>query len=156
GFAAEAWTRLVGEMELTSLAIDVAHGGAGASFVEVALALEELGRTLLPVPFLPTVVAAAALSGAAEQQVNGPLLARIAAGARVTIGLAHDPSTAKAATAKGASTVTVSGEIEYLLDGPHADLAVIAATLDGDPALVAIDLSAPGVELVLQPTLDQT
>ena len=71
GFAREQWGRLVGEMELTALALDADLGGAGASFVEVGIALEELGRTLLPVPYLPTVVAAGLLASAAEAGAAG-------------------------------------------------------------------------------------
>ena len=46
GFAAEQWARLTGEMELTGLAVAPELGGAGASFVEVGIAIEEIGRRL--------------------------------------------------------------------------------------------------------------
>src|SRR5262245_39405206 len=87
GFAAEQWGRLTGEMELTALAIDAELGGAGASFVEVGIALEELGRTLLPVPYLSTVVAAAALTASPEQDAARPFLDRIVAGSPAAIAL---------------------------------------------------------------------
>ena len=79
GFAAEQWARLTGEMELTGLAVAPERGGAGASFVEVGIAVEELGRTLLPVPYLSTVVAAAVLSHICSEG-EGDFLERIAAG----------------------------------------------------------------------------
>ena len=81
GFAAEQWGRLTGEMELTGLAVAPERGGAGASFVEVGIAIEELGRTLLPVPYLSTVTAAAVLSHICSDEDAGPLLERIAGGA---------------------------------------------------------------------------
>ncbi len=152
GFAGSLWKRLVTEMELTSLAIDPALGGAGASFVEVGIALEELGRTLLPVPFLPTVVAAAALSEAADHHGAVPLLERIVAGAAATIAL--DAAHASATSRGGA--ITVSGTVPFVADGAHAEFALLATTLDNQPALLAVELAGPGAQLDAQPTLDQT
>jgi alkylation response protein AidB-like acyl-CoA dehydrogenase len=90
GFATEQWARLTGEMELTGLAVAPERGGAGASYVEVGIAVEELGRTLLPVPYLSTVTAAGVLSHVAGDDVAGPLLERIAGGAAAAVGLDDD------------------------------------------------------------------
>jgi len=148
GFAREAWERLTGEMELTALAIDPERGGAGASFVEVGIALEELGRTLLPVPYLPTVVAAAALAGAPEA---GELLERIAGGAAAAVALDGDGIEARA----GAGGLLVSGTASYVIDAPHAELFVCAARLDGEPTPVALR-RGEGVEVEPLMTLDAT
>ena len=152
GFAMSAWERLVGEMELTSLAIDLEHGGAGASFVEVGIALEELGRTLLPVPFLPTVVAAAVLSASCYREVAGPLLERIAAGTIATIAV--NDSGPQAIEARDG--ITLNGSVSYVPDAAHGQLLVLGAQLSGEPVLVAVELGAAGVEVNTQPTLDQT
>ena len=50
------------ELGLTGLAIPECHGGAGASLAEVAVAVEETGRVLLPAPYLSTALAGAVLS----------------------------------------------------------------------------------------------
>jgi alkylation response protein AidB-like acyl-CoA dehydrogenase len=52
------WKRLTTELGLTGLAVAPDHGGSGASFVELALVLEEAGRSLLRAPLLSTAVAA--------------------------------------------------------------------------------------------------
>jgi alkylation response protein AidB-like acyl-CoA dehydrogenase len=59
---ASAWKRLTGELGLTGLAIPERYGGAGATLAEVAVAAEEIGRALLPVPYLSTALAGAVLS----------------------------------------------------------------------------------------------
>ena len=150
GFGRAAWERLVGEMELTSLAIPAEAGGTGASFVEVGIALEELGRTLLPVPYLPTVCAAAAVAGSAAA---GPLLERIVAGEAVAVAL--EGVEALRASGDG-DAVTVDGSARHVLDAPHAAAFVCAVELEGEPALVAVDRDAAGVEVVPEATLDQT
>ncbi len=150
GFAREPWGRLVGEMELTGLAIDAERGGAGASFVEVGIALEELGRTLLPVPYLPTVAAAAMAAGAAA---GGAVQERIASGAVAAVAVG-DPAALEAGG--DGDAVRVDGTAAHVLDAAHADLFVCAVELDGEPALVAVERGAEGVAVEPWTTLDQT
>ena len=155
GFERGAWERIVGEMELTSLAIPAELGGTGASFVEVGIALEELGRTLLPVPYLATVCAAAA---AGEGEAAAPLLERIVAGEAVAVTLAETAGgSGDGLQASGDDgSLTVSGTASHVLDAPHASAFVCAVELDGEPALVAVDRDADGVEVTALATLDQT
>ena len=64
------WTALA-EANLTALCLPEAIGGGGCGFFELALVLEETGRTLAPVPLLPTLALAGlpiARFGTAEQQ----------------------------------------------------------------------------------------
>ncbi len=86
GWQPATWSQLIEQMELTAIALPEAAGGAGASFVEVGIALEEIGRALLPAPYLPTVVGATALAAAPELQ------ARVVAGDAVALALdVRDP-----------------------------------------------------------------
>jgi len=78
--ARPAWKRLTGELGLTGLAIDERRGGMGAGFAEVAVAAEELGRVLLPVPYLSTALAGAVLSEGDPEAAAG-LLPGLASGA---------------------------------------------------------------------------
>jgi alkylation response protein AidB-like acyl-CoA dehydrogenase len=171
GFAAEQWGRLTGEMELTGLAIDPERGGAGASFVEVGIAIEELGRTLLPVPYLSTVTAAAVLSHLCEDAEAGPLLERIAGGAPAAVELGaagavdlthpyRRSGRPQGESADGSLHIkagggTVGGET-FVVDGATAEIFVLAAVRDGEPVLVAVEASAPGVTIEPVATLDQT
>jgi alkylation response protein AidB-like acyl-CoA dehydrogenase len=80
GPARPAWKRLTGELGLTGLAIDERCGGMGAGIAEVAVAAEELGRVLLPVPYLSTALAGAVLSEGDPEAAAG-LLPDLASGA---------------------------------------------------------------------------
>lgn len=156
GFARDPWLRLVGEMELTSLAIELDRGGAGASFVEVGIALEELGRTLLPVPYLTTVAAAGAIADAAAAGVEEApaLLGRVVAGRVLAIEV--DEPAPEVLTTVAGGELSVEGRVTHVLGGDHAELLVLATELDGEPLLVAVKLEGSAVSVEPQPTFDQT
>ncbi|MCX2931765.1 acyl-CoA/acyl-ACP dehydrogenase [Mycobacterium sp. CVI_P3] len=65
GFDPELWGRLMG-LGVTTMGIPEARGGDGAGLVELALAAEEYGRALAPVPMIETIVAARVLAGASN------------------------------------------------------------------------------------------
>jgi alkylation response protein AidB-like acyl-CoA dehydrogenase len=67
GYDPATWARLTGEPCLTALAVPEGLGGAGAGPGEAAVAVEELGRVLLPSPYLSFAVVTLALAGAAGQ-----------------------------------------------------------------------------------------
>lgn len=118
---AAAWKRLTGELGLTGLAIPERYGGAGASLAEVAIAAEETGRVLLPVPYLSTALAGAVLSDgppAAEDAAAG-LLPGIADG---TLPAAF-ALTGEIAAADGRLT----GVARHVLDGVQAGVFLVRA-----------------------------
>lgn len=55
----KVWLRLAGEVGVHGLAIPERYGGTGYTFAELAVVLEETGRTLSCASLLPTVVLAA-------------------------------------------------------------------------------------------------
>ncbi|HVX31738.1 MAG TPA: acyl-CoA dehydrogenase family protein [Solirubrobacterales bacterium] len=159
GFAVEQWERLTGEMELTGLAIAPERGGAGASFVEVGIAIEEIGRTLLPVPYLSTVTVAAVLSHVCDAADAAPLLERTAGGAAAALGptavLPTLPAISDGVSRKDGDGGVIDGEVA-VVDGATAEILVLAARLDDEPALVAVEAGAPGIAIEPLVTLDQT
>src|SRR2546423_14198079 len=56
----ELWREL-GELGWAGIALPEEDGGQGLGAIELAILCEELGRSLAPVPFLPSVMAAAPL-----------------------------------------------------------------------------------------------
>src|SRR6185312_10954663 len=69
GFSRELWTTFA-DMGFAGLLIPEEHGGSGLGAVEAGVIMEEIGRTLMPSPFLATsVIAAASLTrgGSAAQ-----------------------------------------------------------------------------------------
>ena len=87
GFSRELW-KTFAEMGFSGLLVPEEFGGSGLGFVEAGVVMEEIGRTLMPSPFLATsVIAASALTrgGNAGQKAeylpkisNGSLLATLA------------------------------------------------------------------------------
>jgi alkylation response protein AidB-like acyl-CoA dehydrogenase len=148
------WRTLGGELGVAGLAVPEKWGGAGASWRETAVVLEELGRAVAPVPYLgSSVLATAALLAAGETE----LLTRAASGERV-VALAVPFSTAPGSAFP--VTVRLSGGRLHGTVGRVADaltagtLLVPARTDDGAPALLAVAADAVGVHPVV--SLDMT
>jgi alkylation response protein AidB-like acyl-CoA dehydrogenase len=141
---AQAWTKMVDELGLTALAVPEKLGGFGASLVEVAIALEETGSFLAPVPLLSTTTAAAAVDPSTP--AGAALLPGLAAGV-VVATLAFGPSVV--ATRDG-DAYRVDGTATHVLDGATADIAVVAAA-DG---LFAVPVAQ--ARRTVHATLDQT
>src|SRR5271156_395440 len=58
GFSRELWKEFA-DMGFAGLLIGEEHGGSGLGCVEAGVVMEEIGRTLMPSPFLSTAVLAA-------------------------------------------------------------------------------------------------
>ncbi len=95
------WKRLAVQMGLTALPVE------DAPLAWVATVLEETGRVLLRAPYLPTVVASAALKAAGDEQH----LAGLADGS-LTAALALDGSLDQVAHAGGADLILVARDDE--------------------------------------------
>jgi alkylation response protein AidB-like acyl-CoA dehydrogenase len=158
GFAAEIWAPMIDQMALTAIAVDEESGGAGATFVEVGIVLEELGRALVPVPYLPTVVAAQVLAEGADRTVADAFLERIVEGARAAVALPLERPDGRLPTATPGSDGgwRIDGRAEHVLDGQLAEFLVVAAWADGEPELFAVDTSAGGVTCEARTALDLT
>src|SRR5213078_1301438 len=87
GFSRDLW-KTFAEMGFTGLLVPEEFGGSGLGCVEAGIVMEEIGRTLMPSPFLATsVLAASVLSrggNAGQKQLylpkisDGSLLATLA------------------------------------------------------------------------------
>ena len=159
----QAWARLTGELGLTGLAIPECHGGAGAGLAEVAVAVEETGRVLLPAPYLSTALAGAVLSEGDAVLGEGDAVlgageAVLGAGeaAEFLPGIAS--GALRAAFVLGGSVTAADGRLtgvaHHVLDGAEADLFVVRARDGGQDALFAVRAA----DAVVTPagTLDQT
>jgi alkylation response protein AidB-like acyl-CoA dehydrogenase len=82
------WDRLAGA-GLLGLHLPEEYGGSGAGLPELAVAAEELGRAAAPGPFLPTVLASAAIALAADTGAAKELLPPLADGT-LTAAVAFD------------------------------------------------------------------
>ena len=101
------WAEL-GELGWLGIAIPEEHGGQGLGQVELSILCEELGRTLAPVPFLPTVMASALISHCGSQGQCERWLPQLSTGAAV-----------------GALGVAVDGCADLVLGAPQARIFVL-------------------------------
>ena len=87
GYDEALWRSLCEQVGVAALPVPEEYDGFGASLVETALVLEELGRTLTPTPLLASAIATAALLLHAEPEQRQALLPRIATGEIATVVL---------------------------------------------------------------------
>src|SRR5215475_14551889 len=80
GFSRELWQSFA-EMGFAGLLVPEEFGGSGLGCVEAGVVMEEIGRTLMPSPFLATaVLAASALSRGGIAAQKSEHLPKISAG----------------------------------------------------------------------------
>jgi alkylation response protein AidB-like acyl-CoA dehydrogenase len=136
GFSRELW-KAFAEMGFSGLLVPEEFGGSGLGCVEAGIVMEEIGRTLMPSPFLATsVLAASALSrGGSDAQksahlpkiADGSLLAALA----VDEGAKHRPLLTKLQAVRSGNGFKLSGDKAFVVDGHTADLVIVAARTAG-------------------------
>jgi alkylation response protein AidB-like acyl-CoA dehydrogenase len=154
GYDDQLWAHLAGQ-GLLGLLVPERHGGAGATFEEVGVVLEELGRALYPGPFLATTLAAAALV-AGDEAVAASHLPGIASGALVATVAVEQPAHGATPPAQvTAQSGRLTGVVPYVLDGHIAQLLLVAARGDDGEGLYAVS-AGDGVTAERLETTDQT
>ena len=136
GFSRDLW-RSFAEMGFSGLLVSDEFGGSGLGCVEAGVVMEEIGRTLMPSPFLSTaVLAASALSrgGSAAQKseylpkiADGSLLAALA----VDEGAKHRPLQTRMQAVRSGNGFRLNGAKAFVVDGHTADLLIVAARTAG-------------------------
>lgn len=163
GYDAKAWRRLCAQTGLAGLGIPEEYGGVGLTFAEVVIALEEMGRTLFPSPFLAScVLAASTLVHSGDEAACAEYLPGIAEGTTTATLALSEPGSRDVTEVSLTATATPSGEYRldgvktHVVDGALADLILVAARLDGEVALFAVAADAAGLTRTQLPVLDQT
>ncbi|HVR31584.1 MAG TPA: acyl-CoA dehydrogenase family protein [Acidimicrobiia bacterium] len=162
GFARADWAA-VAELGWQAMAIPEEYGGAGFGLLELAVLMEEQGRSLYCGPFLSTVVAGAnAILLAGSEAQKSQILPGVAAGETV-IALAVDESNAAWDAESMTTTATrtddgwvIEGNKRYVIDGHTADLLVVACQTSDGVGLFIVDGVAAGVERRILTTMDET
>jgi alkylation response protein AidB-like acyl-CoA dehydrogenase len=136
------------ERGLFGLHVPEEDGGQGYGLPELAVALEEFGRALVPGAFLPTVFASAALVAAG---VTGKLVTGLADGSKTAaVGLAAGLT----GTRDGDGDLIVEGESGPVLGGSLADLVILPVQTGGGEMWAAID--AGNLDIAALESLDLT
>ena len=140
------------EQGLLGLHLPESAGGQGYGLPELAVAVEELGRTLLPGAFLPTVLASAVLAAAGPAAGElAPLLAALADG---TLTGAVSLARGMRASAADGGGLVIDGTCGPVLGAPAAGLLVLPVAGPEGEVWVAVD--AEGLEITALESLDLT
>ncbi len=153
------WAKLA-DAGLLGIAIPEAHGGGGYGYLEVALVLEQVGRTVAPVPYYESSVLGAlpiAQFGSDAQQAA--LLPAIASGESIVTAALFDGGTDPLVPSTKATRAgdgwTLNGVKDCVPAGPLADRVLVPAITDDGKIIIAIvDHKGAGVTREAQQTTD--
>jgi alkylation response protein AidB-like acyl-CoA dehydrogenase len=165
GYPLQLWQKM-GEMGWMGLIIPEEYGGAGASFFDLVVLLEEMGRACLPGPFFSTVVLGGlTILEAGSEEQKKEILPKLAEGKLFLTLALTEPSAIY--TAEGIQTKATQMDKGFLIQGtklfvPDAHISdyLICAARTGETeipedgiTLFLVDPKSPGVSCTLLKTI---
>jgi alkylation response protein AidB-like acyl-CoA dehydrogenase len=166
GFSRKLWARMA-ELGWLGMIFPEPYGGLGLGYKELAVVLEELGKGLMPEPWLSTVLlgGTAVWRGGSDAQ-RAAVLPPLIAG-ELLLACAYQEAQSRydlchvATRAEGAGDRwTINGEKQLVLDGHVANRLVVSARTSGGErdregiTLFLLDAAAPGIAITRQSLLD--
>jgi alkylation response protein AidB-like acyl-CoA dehydrogenase len=162
GYDANLWRKMAG-LGWTGLAIPEAYGGAGLSYVDLVLVLEEMGRVVLPSPFIWTAMVAEAIKRFGSEAQKQALLTKIAAGDLIATVAWMEPSGQWGADGiamparKRGNGFTLDGVKLFVNDAHIADYLLVAARTSGKGVtLFVLETARTGISVTPLKTMDST
>ncbi len=145
-YDAKLWGVLAREIGLCALSLPERYGGSGYSRADRAAALHEMGRCLLPSPFLASaVLAAETLLATGDEDVLAGVLPGLAAGTTLA-AVAHQETPGgdgrPVRAVRDGTSWLLTGSRSFVLDGRQADLILVPAGTESGSALFAVDVAA--------------
>lgn len=165
--AGEPLWKQIADLGWTGLAVPEEAGGAGLGMVELALLLEQTGRSLLPGPLLTTaVVGASAIGLAGSPSQRRALLPALADGS-LRIALAHlepgadwSPGAVSCSAEPAPDGYRLRGRKAFVADALAAShllvTALLPAPFSGNVGLFLLETRTPGLALRPVSWLDAT
>ena len=165
GYDPELWKK-IGGLGWHGLVLPEEFGGAGLSYVDLVVVLEEMGRVLLPSPFIWTVLFGEAIRRGASPVVQRNLMPKLATGGLIgtlaymePVGTYGADGITMPARREGKEFV-LEGQKLFVSDAHVADCMTVAARTAGQGtrgiSLFAIETKRAGVTIVPLKTMDQT
>jgi alkylation response protein AidB-like acyl-CoA dehydrogenase len=166
GWEPEMWAKMA-EQGWLAIAIPEDQGGFGGDFVDLAIILEQLGRGLVPEPFIASVVLAGGiLSEQGDDAQREAYLTPMIEG-QTSLAFAYAESQSRynlsdclVRAEKSGKGWTISGEKVWVLNGHAADQIIVAARTGGNQlddsglSLFVVDGDAKGLERICVPGMD--
>ena len=165
GYSPDLWRKMA-ELGWHGLAFPEEYGGIGSSFLDLAVLLEEMGRALVPGPFVPTVVLGGRMILAAGNEAQKKeFLPRISEGEIImTLALTESSGGIEAsdinvkADAAG-NNFTINGTKLFVPDAHVADYLICVARTRDDTdkengiTLFLVDTKTEGIEIEVLKTM---
>ncbi len=145
-FPGSLWQGLTA-IGVPAIAIPDDYLGAGAGYLELCIAAEQMGRALCPVPFLTSVVMATeCIKATPHQHIKQTWLPRLACG----------ESIATCCRLNGSPSVSLEaglhGHVSAVPDASNADIFILAV----GSKLLLVELDQPGVVTTPVPAIDRS
>jgi acyl-CoA dehydrogenase len=155
-FDRELWAKLA-EAGVLGIALPEAQGGGGYGFLEVALVLEQVGRTVAPIPFYAAAVAALPIARFGTDAQKDALLPGVADGTTIVSAalteIGTDPLHPVTTAKPDGDGWLLDGVKDCVPAGPLADRVLVPArTADGKVIVAIVDPAAAGVTRERQDT----
>lgn len=161
GYSPKLWAEMA-NLGMSALPLPEAYGGSGLGMTEVVTLAREIGRVMLPSPFMPTVMlAGGTLAALGSEEQKRHYLPRIASG-EIVLGFALQEagggfgptSVAMSARAEDDGGFTLNGQKRFVEFAAAAQRIVVVARSGGAGstgsdglALFLVDPKSPGVSV---------
>ncbi len=160
GYDPGVW-RKMGELGWMGVPFPESVGGFGGSFIDCAIILESLASTLVPEPYLASVVLGGmTLARAGNAAQHEAYLTPMIEG-ETTLALAYseaqsryDVSSVDTTARPDSNGYKLSGEKVWVLNGHHADQLIVSAKAPGGITLFVVPRNADGVHVTAAKTID--
>jgi alkylation response protein AidB-like acyl-CoA dehydrogenase len=161
--SAALWKRM-SELGWAGLVQPEEFGGAGLGMVELCVVLEELGRSLAPVPFLPSAIAGVAIRECGDDAQRQLWLPRFCTGESIgTLAIieesgSENPEDLNLCAAADGERYVFDGRKLFVPDAAAADVLIVVArtgtTSTDGLGLFLVPRETAGVELVPMSSMD--
>jgi len=160
GYDPAAW-RKMGELGWMGVPFPESAGGFGGSFTDCALVLENLATTLVPEPYLASVVLGGmTLARAGDAAQHETYLTPMIEG-ETTLALAYSEAQSRYDVSAVATTATpvgggytLRGEKVWVLNGHRADHLIVSAKAPGGVTIFVVPRDAEGLTVKVAKTID--
>lgn len=152
----EALWQQLGESGLLGTAIAEKHGGMGFDFETLCLLIEEVGKTVAPLPVIPVLAGAAqtlqqfASDTLCERWLSGVASGKTLLSVALTEPGRDDPTQPVTRLEPAGAGWALHGHKSMVVCADRASAILLTARLEGELVLLAIDPSARGVALTPQ------
>jgi acyl-CoA dehydrogenase len=146
GFDLKIWQEIA-DLGWLGIGVPETFGGIGLGLGEVVPIVEQMGRTLLTLPFVSTVLAAQAILVGGRTEQKEKFLPALASGTAASLALCEnnadwDLQNISCTAVKAEAGLVLSGHKYLVTDAPLAELFIVSVVHDGKPSLVIVPRAA--------------